>query len=206
MKTKPLEVYGIIPASGFSKRMGSQKLLLPWRNKALLEHVLETANLSALNGVFAIIPVEDEERKRIAMNAGSQIVLNTEPKLGIGHSLALGMSQIPATADGVMILLGDQPELQLEDIERVLRGFVKVYSGNRQASKLIIQTRYIDSKIGHPILFSKKFFPDLARLEGDRGGNKIVQNNDRYVYYVDSQYPYPPDIDTKSEYERLLTR
>jgi molybdenum cofactor cytidylyltransferase len=206
MKTNLIEVYGIVPASGFSRRMGSQKLLLPWRNKALLEHVLETTNLSALNGVFTVIPDGDMERKRIALNTGVHVITNTKPEKGIGHSLALGISQIPDTADAVMILLGDQPELHLEDIERVLSCFMNIYSDNRQSSKLIAQTRYTDGKIGHPILFSKEFFPALAGLEGDRGGNKIIQTNDRYVNYVNSQYPYPPDIDTKSEYEYLLAR
>jgi molybdenum cofactor cytidylyltransferase len=206
MKSNPIEVYGIIPASGFSKRMGSQKLLLPWRNKTLLEHVLETANLSALNGVFTVIPAEDVERKRIALNAGAHVVSNREPGKGIGHSLALGMSQIPDTADAVMILLGDQPELQPEDIESVLCFFTRKYSDNNPSSKVIIQTRYADSKIGHPILFSKEFFPALVRLEGDRGGNKIIKTNVQYVNHVDSPYPYPPDIDTKCEYECLLAR
>lgn len=206
MKTNQIEVYGIIPASGFSKRMGSQKLLLPWRNKVLLEHVIETANLSALNGVFAVIPAEDQERKRIAMNAGSHIVNNTEPGLGIGHSIALGISQIPKTADAVMILLGDQPELQLGVIERLLTAFAQVYGDKLPLSKLIFQTRYADGKIGHPILFSKEFFPVLSRLKGDQGGKQIIQNNNRYINYVDSQYSYPPDIDTKIEYESLLIR
>ena len=202
MKTAALEVYGIIPASGFSRRMGSQKLLLHWRNKALLEHVLETANQSALTGVFTVVPSEDIERKRIAGHTGSHIVLNPKPELGIGFSIALGLSRIPDSADAVMILLGDQPELQLEDVERVLSCFAK----NGQSSKVIIQTRYADRKSGHPILFSKEFFPELSRLEGDRGGKQMIQTHLPYVIYADSQNLYPPDIDTKSEYERLLDR
>lgn len=49
-----LEVYGIVPASGLSRRMGRQKLLLSWQNKSLLEHVLRTANNSFLKGILTV--------------------------------------------------------------------------------------------------------------------------------------------------------
>lgn len=204
--SRSLEVYGIVPASGFSRRMKRQKLLLPWRNKAILEHVLETANHSSLNRIFTVIPDEDEDRKRIALKARVDIVTNTIPEKGIGYSLALGMSQIPETADAVMILLGDQPELKVEDIQRVLGCFTEKYSGNDHPSKIIVQTQYADGKTGHPILFSKPFFPGLTRLDGDRGGNQIIHSNLEYAALINSKHRYPPDIDTVEDYESLLIR
>lgn len=200
-----VEVYAIVPASGFSRRMGRQKLLLPWQNKSLLEHVLQTANYSSLKRVLTIIP-NDEERKRIALQLNSIVIHNTEPERGIGYSLALGMKHIPETADAVVILLGDQPELRLEDIQGVLARFTKQYTDANTHSKIIVQTQYSDGKIGHPILFSKQFFPELSSLDGDQGGNQIIKNNFQYVTFVNSLHRYPQDIDTTKEYENLLNR
>ncbi|MED3564461.1 nucleotidyltransferase family protein [Bacillus xiapuensis] len=202
----PLEVYGIVPASGFSRRMGKQKLLLPWQNKALLEHVLEAANRTTLEKIIAVIPAEDADRRRIVLKANADVVYNTRPGNGIGHSLALGMKHIPKTADAVMILLGDQPELKGEDIERVLEYFSANYLGKDPPAKIIVQTQYADGKIGHPILFSKAFFSKLALLNGDSGGNRIIQSNFPHVVHVNSVHPYPPDIDTLFDYEDLLSR
>lgn len=107
----------------------------------------------------------------------SEVINNTNPEKGIGFSLALGMRNIPETADAVMIFLGDQPELKRDDIQRVLNRFNEQYSATNNRSKIIVQTQYIDGKIGHPILFSKFFFFDLSILDGDRGGNHIIHSN-----------------------------
>jgi molybdenum cofactor cytidylyltransferase len=200
------EVYGIVPASGFSRRMGKQKLLLSWQNVPLLEHVLKTAQNSSLRGVLSIIPTGDEERSKINWQCNCHTVYNDNPERGIGYSLALGIRQIPRTADAVIILLGDQPELKRDDIERVLFRFQQHYIENQGHSKIIIQTQYIDKKVGHPILFSKHFFSDISQLEGDRGGNKIITSNLQYVSLVESINSYPDDIDTIEDFTRLLDR
>ncbi|MED2974200.1 nucleotidyltransferase family protein [Fictibacillus sp. B-59209] len=200
------EVYGIVPASGFSRRMGSQKLVLPWRNKAILSHVLETAAQSHLKGIYTVIPEGEEERKHIVLKVGCNPIINTLPSNGIGHSLSLAISKLPHTADAVMILLGDQPELRREDIQRVLLRFAHFQSGTDKGSRVVIQTRYGDGQVGHPILFSKSFFSDLAQLEGDRGGNRIIRSNSDCSLLVESPHRYPPDIDTMADYEKLLIR
>ncbi|MEH7500580.1 nucleotidyltransferase family protein [Neobacillus drentensis] len=203
---RSFEVYGIVPASGFSRRMGRQKLLLSWKNKPLLEHVLRTANNSSLNGVLTVIPADDEERKKLALQTNSKVIYNKNPEKGIGFSLALGMMHIPKTADAVMIFLGDQPELKQDDIQIVLNRFNEIYSESNDQSKIIVQTHYINGKIGHPILFSKPFFSELSLLDGDQGGNHIIHSNIQYLTRVNSIYRYPPDIDTIKDYDCLLNR
>jgi molybdenum cofactor cytidylyltransferase len=200
------EVYGLVPASGFSRRMGKQKLLLTWKNVPLLEHVLITAQNSSLSGVLTIIPTGDEERSRINRLCNCHTVYNDNPERGIGYSLALGIRHIPKTADAVIILLGDQPELKREDIERVINRFQEHYVENQGHSKIIVQTQYMDKKVGHPILFSKHFFSDISQLEGDRGGNQIIASNMKYVSFVESINSYPEDIDTMEDFNRLLDR
>jgi molybdenum cofactor cytidylyltransferase len=200
------EVYGIVPASGFSRRMGKQKLLLSWQDVPLLEHVLITARNSSLRGVLTIIPAGDEERSKISGQCNCHTVYNDNPERGIGYSLALGIKHIPRTADAVIILLGDQPELKQDDIERVIIRFQQHYIENHGHSKIIIQTQYTDNKVGHPILFSKHFFSDISQLDGDRGGNKIITSNLQYVSLVESINSYPDDIDTMEDFTRLLDR
>jgi molybdenum cofactor cytidylyltransferase len=200
------EVYGVVPASGFSRRMGRQKLLLSWQNTPLLEHVLTTAQNSSLRGVLSIIPAGDEERSKINRQCNCHTVYNDNPERGIGYSLALGVKQIPRTADAVIILLGDQPELKQDDIERVIHRFHEHVLENQSDSKVIIQTQYTDKKVGHPILFSKHFFSDISQLDGDRGGNSIITSNLKYISLVESKHTYPDDIDTMEDFNRLLDR
>jgi molybdenum cofactor cytidylyltransferase len=199
------EVYGIVLASGFSRRMGKQKLLLSWQNTPLLEHVLTTAQNSSLREVLSIIPAGDEECSRINKQSNCHTVYNDNPERGIGYSLALGVKQIPRTADAVIILLGDQPELKRDDIENVILRYQDLLE-NQSDSKVIIQTQYTDNKVGHPILFSKHFFSDISQLDGDRGGNSIITSNLKYKSLVESKHAYPDDIDTIEDFNRLLDR
>lgn len=200
------EVYGIIPASGFSRRMGKQKLLLSWHNAPILEHVLITAQKSSLTGVFTIIPTGDEGRSEINEQCKCLTVYNDNPERGIGYSIALGVRHIPKTADAVIVLLGDQPELKQDDIEKAIVRFQEHDIENQGHSRIIVQTQYANRKVGHPILFSRYFFPDLTQLDGDKGGNNIISSNLNYVSLIESIHAYPDDIDTMEDFTRLLRR
>lgn len=207
--TDRVKVCILILASGFSRRMGEQKLLLPLKEKTILEQTLSNVLKSRIRkqDIYVVVPNNDRQRRKMIENHSVQLVINDRPDLGMGSSLAKGIRSIHVEDyDAVMILLGDQPEIKTQDINLVHQQFLKRFHIEGAISQVIIKTAYRDQRKGHPILFSKHYFTELASLTGDFGGRDIIEKNQQYVRLVHSPNNYPNDIDTPEDYQRLLER
>jgi molybdopterin converting factor small subunit len=96
--------------------------------------------------------------------------------------------------DAVLVLLSDQPLLDLGDLERLL---------NHHRSRQSVATFALHGqRPGVPAVFSKEAFPALNRLEGDQGARKLV-------YLEGFEYGTVPfrspdfDIDTPEDLREL---
>lgn len=197
-------VYGIVLASGLSARMGKPKLLLHWKGSPILEHTLAGIVDIPFAGVKVVIPHNAESLKGMVDKYNFETVINHTPSDGLGSSLALALQYLPRTARAVMIILGDQPTMNSEDIYKVWFTFNQLMKIQSDCPKTIIQMKYQDGKVGHPVLFSQHFFQELKTLHGDNGGKEIIKRNSQFLKPCYSKNKYPNDIDTPTDYERLL--
>lgn len=194
-------IYAIILASGQSKRMGTPKLLLQWKGMYIIEHILSKTISLPFAGLKVVIPKDNESLKKTVSNYPCDPIYNFSPSLGLGYSLSLGIRSLPADAKAAIILLGDQPGIDSEDIQNLCIEYVLNDFCN---NKVIMQTKYQDGQIGHPILFSSHFFQALTAASGDRGGKDIIQRNLRFLSICHSDNLYPEDIDTPHDYLKLI--
>ena len=202
--TVKMGIYGIVLASGLSTRMGKPKLLLRWKGISLLEHVLHQTLVAPFNEVKVMLPKQDECIEKIVAQYAYTPIHNEEPHIGMGRSLAIAVHSLPLSAVAAIIFLGDQPTLSAKDISKLWFTFKRIRSKLACCPKIIIQMKYIDGKVGHPILFTYHFFEELSSLRGDIGGKDIIRKNSRYVFFCYSDNAYPNDIDTPEEYHQLL--
>lgn len=199
-----LEVYGIILASGQSTRMGQSKLLLSWKGMPLIEHLLITTSSIPFLRMRIVIPDQNVTLKKIIAPYDCQPLYNSSSHLGMGHSLSLAIRSLPSSAKAAVIMLGDQPTLHMNDILHVLQEFTQMQSRENRCPKTIIQTKYQNGRVGHPILFSNHFFNDLKSLKGDVGGKEVIRENSQFLFQCGSANEYPEDIDTPNDYKRLF--
>jgi len=196
-------IFAVILASGQSVRMGTPKVLLPWKGISIIEHILSNTVLFPFEGVKVVVPARNEPLKKIVAAFPCDPIDNHYPELGMGYSLSLAIRSLPPDAQAVLILLGDQPKLHSDDIQKICETFLQKLLTNNEKS--IIQMKYRDGCVGHPILFSSHFFHDLASITGDKGGRDIIRNNRRYLSQCRSENSHPKDIDTPEDYQRLIT-
>lgn len=197
-------VFGVILASGQSKRMGKPKLLLPWQGYPLIEHLLDKISLFPFEEVKVVIPDQNEQLEKVVTSYGCKPIYNVTPQQGMGHSLSLAFRSLPSSAEAALILLGDQPKINSNDIRKVGLAFNGMRSNQKSCPKIIIQMKYRDGRVGHPILFSHHFFDEFKLLKGDKGGRDIIRNNVHFLYQCTSENEYPEDIDTPYDYNRLI--
>lgn len=197
-------VYVIILASGQSKRMGKPKLLLPWKGISLIEHILMHTEEIPLSGVHVVIPEHNYELFDAVIPYSCKPIRNNNSQQGMGYSLSLGIASLPSSAEAAIILLGDQPQITKDDIQKVLLAFEQMKLRQNSCPRSIIQMCYENNQAGHPTLFSKHFFEDLRCLKSDKGGRDIIRENRDCLFLCYTERKYPRDIDTPDDYAQLI--
>lgn len=190
-------VAGVILAAGLSSRLGRPKQLLDFGGEPLVRRVARVALMSRLNPVIVVVGNAADQIAPRLDDLNVAIALNPDFASGQASSLKAGIRAIPQVADAVLFLLGDQPTIEPEVIDAVIDEY-----GTSGAD--IVQARYGGDTAGHPVLFSRRLIPELMNLEGDEGGRSIIRSLGGAVQYVDFDQMPPPDIDTESDYQRVL--
>ncbi len=190
-------ISAILLAAGESKRMGQPKQLLPFRGSTLLGQIVE--NLLQSQAAETIVVLGSQAEKIIPQIAREpvKIVVNQEFEQGMSSSIKCGLSHISEAADGVMIVLGDQPLIEKETIDLLIER-------HRQSERGIILPVHNGTR-GHPVIFKMKYKDELLRLTGDIGGKQIVERHpsDVLEVEVDSE-SVVMSIDAESDYQSLV--
>lgn len=192
----------IVLAAGYSRRMGDQKLLLPWRGGApIIRHVV-TAVLAAASrieraSVALVCNPDFPSVSKAVSEFDPNIVWNMNAYKGLSSSLRAGIEWArKVQASRAVIVLGDQPDVDPQVIEQVARGV-------GHSGVLIAQARYRGVP-GHPVGFSDRLFSALEAASGDEGGRSVVRDHAVERRFIDVDDDALRDVDTPSDYERMF--
>jgi len=167
----------VLLAAGNSKRYHSVKLLEVINGKKMYKHMLElTAKLAVTPKVMV---TQYEEIRENAFQFGFEVVMNSEPDIGISHSIRLGLSKALETEpnlDGVLFSVCDQPYVNQATLLQLLNVFQKTEKG--------IACIAHKEVLGNPCIIGKKYFGELFALSGDSGGKKIINKYPENVELV----------------------
>ena len=190
-------IVGLLLAAGGARRFGSQKLIAPVNGEPLARRA--AATLGAATDALVVVVGHEGERVRAALDGlDAQLVMNDEWADGLAASVRAGVAALEARATAVVIALGDQPELDRAVIDAVIARW-------RQSGLPIVAARYRGAQ-GHPVLFGRPIFRELAALSGDRGAKSVIERDAARVAYVDVDAPMPRDVDRPADLARLARR
>ncbi len=189
-------ISGLILGAGASQRFGEPKQLLPFAGTTLLGWVVSQAQQAAgLDEVVVVLGRSaDEIRQRVAFGS-AQVVENQVFTEGCASSYRAGIATLDARSEAMMIILGDQPGITPEIIDRVADEW-------RQTEAPIALCDYQGRK-GHPMIFARSFYEQLVGLHGDKAAWKLVDANASLVHEVQLALPFPEDINTREDFERI---
>ena len=192
----PKGVALVILAAGGSQRMGQPKQLLPFRERSLLRHAVETGVASMCRPIVVVIGAYAEVVTRELHSLPVTIAYNQEWASGIGSSLRVAMEALAAFDDieGTVIMLSDQPLVTADALNRIVEA-------HYTTGKDIVASEYEEAR-GVPVFIGKRFFDEIASLDGRQGARRIVDRHLEDVTTVplaDAAF----DIDTPLDYERL---
>lgn len=185
-------------AAGYSRRFGADKRRARLADGRSLLAASLTQPCSMLEEVWLVLR-PDEAPTGMDLPTGVRVVQNAASAQGMGHSLAAGAERLLAesNADAVAIFLADMPSIHRDSLETLI--------AHSSANNIVLPS--YQGKRGHPVLFGRNFWPQLATLSGDAGAKPVLQQNPNAVRIVELDDPgVLQDIDTQEDWQSLSTR
>jgi len=170
-------IAAVILAAGGSSRLGRSKQLLRYRGVPLIERAVRLARHAAGSGVIVVLGDQRQRLRSLLQRRGQgaqkprlTIVGNPRWTDGLSSSLRAGIAAVPPGAEAVLMLLVDQATLTSLDIERLVSGW-------RRHPLRPAAAHYL-GRIGVPAVIPRRWFRELATLDGDVGAREVLRRVD----------------------------
>lgn len=216
-------------AAGQAKRMGRDKLALPWRQSTVLEYILSTV-LNAMDHVRELAAVQrggaGEPGKWVQAGkpipAAGPVELWVVAREALSHYASIGLRERFTTSQGVWCCdpaprpLAETIRLGLQDLPEAVKG-IAFLPADQVGVKTDTLVQLLDCFLktepdflvpvaeepGSPAFFHRRYLPELMLLSGEAGGKKVLSEHKAAwtVYPVDLNFF--DDIDTLEQYRRL---
>jgi len=188
-------IAAIVLAAGRSTRMGAaNKLIAEIAGKPMVRQVVEAALASRARPVLVVTGHQAAEVSAALDGLDATLVANPDYATGLASSLKAGIRGLPTPCDGVLIMLGDMPQIAPEHLDSLIAAFapdqiiVPVHAGRQ----------------GNPVLWPAAYFRDLLQLEGDAGAKRLIGAHAAQVREVDlGTAAIFVDVDTPEALARL---
>ncbi len=173
------EVWGVIPCSGRSARMGTHKAMLDAGGRTFIERVVHAHRAGGCGRVLVALATLDGAISAKAVEAGAQVVLNPSPEEGPIGSLRASLRILDDRVEGVSFCPVDHPLIH----EDTVRTLIDVFQQGQ--APVVVPT--FNGKRGHPVLFRRMLFDELLDDALQEGARTVVHR------YLDDTESVPVD-------------
>jgi len=192
---KNQKIEGILLAAGESRRMGFPKPLLRLNGETFLAHIARSMLMAVERLIIVLGAQADRVAAAVPADDRITVVDNSDYRMGQLSSIKRGLSAIRSEAAAALLHLVDHPTVLPATFSRLITEYQK-------SGKPILVVG-CGARRGHPVLFDRSVFDELARAPMDVGARAVVKANDDRVIYVDVDDPgVVLDLDTPADLVR----
>lgn len=192
-------ICAIVLAAGESRRMGVQKLLLPFGAKTVIAHIVDQL-LPSVVGKVIVVTGHESGKVAEALSGAPQrvsIVENPDYPSGMLSSVRCGIRALPSGCHAAMVCLGDQPSVTTDLVNDLVHAF--------KGSDKGIVVPVFEGKRGHPILFSERYYGEVLTRFDDAGLRGLLHAYQDDVFELAVSTPAVlSDIDYPDDYRREI--
>jgi molybdenum cofactor cytidylyltransferase len=185
----------IVLAAGSSERFGADNKLLADIGGNALIRVVVGAVVGA--GIADVVVVTGSEEERIAAALDAlplRFAHNANWRAGMGMSIAAGIAALRTQSEGAFVVPGDMPRLTSDLFMRVAAAF------DGSGRRAIVFPADAAGEQRNPVLWPKRFFPELTTLSGPKGAKALLQAHSSECLAVLVEDPaILEDIDTQDD-------
>ena len=192
-------ICAIVLAAGRSRRMGTQKLLLPFGASTVIGHIVDQVLASKVDETYVVVGSDEAAIAEALAARPVHLVRNPEPQAQMLTSVRCGLRALPPDCRAVLVVLGDQPGVSPELVSAVIGAHLASGKG------LVVPVH--DGKRGHPLLFGVGYRHQVLN-EYDRVGLRgLLRDHPEDVFEVPAPSPAATsDMDRPEDYRRELAR
>jgi molybdenum cofactor cytidylyltransferase len=198
----PFRSFAVVPAAGQSRRMGRDKLLLPWGETTVLESLLSAWRASNVDEVVVVTRADQPQVISICETSGASIVLPDPPPPEMKDSVRAALAYVrshfaPTDRDVWLLAPADMPHLNSAMTNRVLAAH------DPESPRIIAPIQA--GRHGHPVLFPWPLAQEVDSLADHEGVNALLKRHSVREIDCDDNRIHR-DLDTPEDYDRLRDR
>lgn len=189
-------IAALLLAAGAARRFGAPKLLEDLDGVPVVRWSAEWLRGAPVDEILVVVPPRDAEIRRALEGLDVRFVANARADLGMGTSIACGVSELAQNVEAAIVALADEPLVEHTALVRVVERY-------RAGGAAIVAPTYRGTR-GHPVLFDRSTFDELRVLTGDRGARDVVDRDPQRVAFLELDAAKPIDIDRPEDLARLV--
>ncbi|GMV98055.1 MAG: 4-diphosphocytidyl-2C-methyl-D-erythritol synthase [Phycisphaerae bacterium] len=192
-------IRAVVLAAGQSRRMGTQKLLLPFAGQTVIAHVVDQVVAAGVSDVCVVVGPDHAAIAAALADRPARLVVNPDPQGDMLSSVRAGLMAPPAGYQAAMVVLGDQPSVTADLIAGMLRAFPTCGRG--------IVVPACAGRRGHPLLFAARFIEEVLTRFDQVGLRGLLAAHPGDVFELPvADAGVLADMDTPADYVRELGR
>ena len=192
-------VGAIIPAAGFSSRMGRFKPLLPLGDGTVLSACIDAFQAHSINRIVVVTGRRSDDVAEVAENSGAVAVCNENYEQGMFSSIQTGVRTLENGISAFFVLPVDIPLVRSETIGRLREWF-------RELQPSVLYPRF-NGERGHPPVISHELVPAILAHDGNGGLRRVLDSFEAGAADLDvADFGTVHDLDYPADYDLAVAR
>lgn len=161
-------IQAVILSSGFSRRLGMDKLSQDLCGKSVLQRVVENALGAGIDQIVVVLR-QRGQASLVPQNQRISVLYNENAESGMSSSIKVAILKAKNEVDAFLFLNGDMPFFSSDSINRL----IGLWRQNPDKIACVLHKGVLRG----PVIFPRRYTGPLLGLEGESGGREILRGN-----------------------------
>ncbi len=173
-------IAAVVLAAGKSTRMAPyNKLLIPSGGKPMIARVVDNLLFSSARPILVVTGHRADDIRAALGGRPVTFVHAPDYATGLAASLKAGIAAVPPTAAAAIVCLGDMPLITARIIDKL----ITAYDAD-EGRTIVVPTH--QGRAGNPILWDRRYFPEILALSGDAGARTLLKQHMEQIAEVEA--------------------
>lgn len=187
-------IAAVVLAAGHSRRMGSPKLVLPWGNTTVISQVINVLRRTGIQEIVVVTGGAQPEVELALQGLPVRLVHNPQHAHSeMLSSFQVGMAALGSDPAAILLVLGDQPQIQEEVIIKLIQEYVET------GAPLLVPS--YQNRRGHPWLMDRSLMTTVLAMQEPATLRDFLNERSHMIRYIMVETPSVlQDLDTPEDY------